>query len=84
MGSVLECLDGEMTFIELAKILLDDFLRERWGDLVAIFLVMLGSCFVILFHDESTKDLGKLIVGSGLAALKLTKMPPKNGNGKVA
>jgi len=72
-----------MKLYELVKLLLDDFVRQRWGDLVALFLIMLGVWLVMHGMDEVVKDVGKGLVASGLVTLKLRTMPSPNGNGAI-
>lgn len=67
---------------DILKGLVEDFIRERWGDLCALFLIIFGSYMVWHGPGEIVSDLGKTLVGSGLISLRLKGMPAgTNGNG---
>jgi hypothetical protein len=64
------------------KLLLDDFVRERWGDLVGLCLVGAGIWMIIHFpNDHAIVGEGKAIIGAGLITLRPKSMSG-NGNGK--
>lgn len=65
--------------IELLKILIDDFARQRWGDIVALFLILLGVWLIMHGMDETVKDTGKGLVAAGLFALRPKSMNAANG-----
>lgn len=68
--------------VDILKGLVEDFIRERWGDLCALFLIVFGSYMVWHGPSEIVSDLGKTLVGSGLISLRLKGMPAgTNGNG---
>lgn len=63
---------GPMTLTEL--------LREKWGDVVAIFLIMLGAGIHVLGADAGGgHHIGDGLVAAGLAVLRLSMPARKNG-----
>lgn len=67
--------------VDILKGLVEDFIRERWGDLCALFLIIFGSYMLWHGPNEVVMDMGKTLVGSGLISLRLKGMPAANGNG---
>ena len=56
-----------------------DFVHQKWGDLCALFLIVLGTGLSIW---TSQGQLGHDLVAAGLLGLKMTKTSaPANGNG---
>ena len=71
---------------DILKLLLDDFVRLRWGDLVAIWLIIMGVALVLvavmkLQSNPTIEKLGTGLVSAGLFALRPVTMKG-NGNGK--
>ena len=79
-----------MTFGDLTKTLLEDWVRYRWKDTAALLLIFGG--FWVLLHTQNTMalDSAKGIIGAGLIILDPRGMMPgtsgngKNGNGRPA
>ena len=79
-----------MTFADLAKTLIEDWVRYRWKDSCALLLI--GGGFWVILHTTNTiaLDSAKGIIGAGLIILDPRGMMPgtsgngKNGNGKPA
>jgi hypothetical protein len=67
----------------LLKSFLDDTLRQRWGDLVALFLILLGVWLLIHSLDEMVRGEAKGLIGAGLFALR-PKTMSSNGNGTTS
>lgn len=76
-----------MTMLTLFKLLLDDFVRYRWRDLVALALIGGGVSILIYSQDPGARDEAKAIIGAGLIMLDPRGMlpgarpaePPGNG-----
>jgi len=64
-----------MTLIDMIKSLADDFIRQRWGDLVAMSLILLGVWLVMHGATEVVADQGKALGAAGLLALRPRTMP---------
>lgn len=79
--------DSGMTMLTLLKLLLDDFVRYRWRDLVALALIGGGVSILIYSQDPGARDEAKAIIGAGLIMLDPRGMlpgarpaePPGNG-----
>ena len=69
---------------DLLKMLLDDFLRQKWGDACALFLIILGVALVVHQSDETSRDVGKSLIAAGLLALRPRTVQPQHQsqNGK--
>lgn len=74
-----------MTTVDLMKSFLDDMIRQRWGDLVGLFLILLGVWLVMHGANEVIQDTGKSLIATGLITLRPKTMtssgPGTNGNG---
>lgn len=72
-----------MTSVDLLKSFLDDLLRQRWGDLVGMFLILLGVWLVMHGANEVIVDTGKSLIATGLITLRPKTMTSTttNGNG---
>lgn len=81
-----------MTMLTLFKLLLDDFVRYRWRDLVALALIGAGVSILIYSQDPGARDEAKAIIGAGLIMLDPRGMlpgarpaePPGNGTAPPA
>jgi hypothetical protein len=69
-----------MTSADMLKAFLDDMIRQRWGDLVALFLILLGVWLIIHSADDVVRGEAKGLIGAGLFALR-PKTMAANGNG---
>jgi hypothetical protein len=72
-----------MTFGDLCKTLIEDWVRYRWKDTAALGLIAGG--FWVLLHTQNTMalDSAKGIIGAGLIILDPRgMMPGTSGNGK--
>lgn len=74
------------SFADVIKILLDDFVRMRWGDLVALLLIFSGICLVLLAvghfqGNTAIEKLGSSLVAAGLFALRPITMKSGSANG---
>lgn len=74
-----------MTFVTIIKTLLDDFVRYRWRDLVAVFMLVFGFWVILHSQDAMARGEAKGLIGAALIMLDpramLPSHPPANGNG---
>jgi len=57
---------------------LADFLHQKWGDLCALFLIVLG---VAISVNSNQPQLGHDLVAAGLIGLKMTRTSAPSTNG---
>jgi hypothetical protein len=60
-----------------------NFLREKWGDLIGLFLIILATVIACYALHDDPKMLAAYAFGmanGGYVALKLRTPPPPNGN----
>lgn len=67
--------------VEMAKSFFDDMLRQRWGDLIGLFLILLGVLLIVRGGTELVQDTGKGLISTGLITVRPKSMENKNGNG---
>lgn len=65
-----------MTFADLAKSLIDDFVRYRWRDVVALFLILTGLWVLMHSQDGMARDSAKGLIGAGLIMIDPRAMLP--------
>lgn len=64
----------------------DDIVRQKWGDILAMCLIITGVVMIIANHNEVVQDTGKGLIASGIAILRPASLKAGtngNGNGHV-